>query len=32
MNIANYDIQPIMLYLPDTEKWRQRAIDGEKAF
>ena len=32
MNIANYDIQPIMLYLPDTEKWRQRAIDGEKHF
>ena len=32
MNIANYDIQPIMLYLPDTEKWRQRAVDGEKHF
>lgn len=32
MNISGYDIQPIMLYLPDTEKWRQRAVDGEKHF
>jgi len=32
MKIAGYDIQPIMLYLPDTDKWRQRAIDGEKHF
>lgn len=32
MIISGYDIQPIMLYLPDTEKWRQRAIEGEKHF
>lgn len=32
MKISNYDIQPIMLYLPDTEKWRNRYRDGKAHF
>lgn len=32
MNISGYDIQPILLYLPDTEKWRNRWEEGKKHF
>lgn len=32
MIIAGYDIQPIMLYLPDTEPWRTRYEEGKKHF
>lgn len=32
MNISGYDIQPIMLYLPDTEVWRNRYAEGKKHF
>lgn len=32
MNISGYEIQPIMLYLPDTEKWRNRYEEGKKHF
>lgn len=32
MNISGYDIQPIMLYLPDTEQWRTRYAEGKKHF
>lgn len=32
MNISGYDIQPIMLYLPDTGKWRIRYEEGKKHF
>lgn len=32
MNIAGFDIQPILLYLPDTEKWRTRWEEGKKHF
>lgn len=32
MLISGYDIQPIMLYLPDTEKWRNRYEEGKKHF
>jgi len=32
MNIAGYDIQPIMIHLPDTEKWQKRYADGKAHF
>lgn len=32
MQISGYDIQPIMLYLPDTEVWRNRYAEGKKHF
>jgi hypothetical protein len=32
MTIANYDIQPIMLYVPDTEKWMNRFREGKWHF
>lgn len=32
MIISGYDIQPIMLELPDTEKWRNRYAEGKKHF
>lgn len=32
MNISGYDIQPILLYLPDTEKWINRWEEGKKHF
>lgn len=32
MLINGYDIQPIMLYLPDTEVWRNRYAEGKKHF
>lgn len=32
MIISGYDIQPMMLYLPDTEQWRNRYAEGKKHF
>lgn len=32
MIISGYDLQPIMLYLPDTEQWRTRYAEGKKHF
>lgn len=32
MTISGYEIQPIMLYLPDTEQWRSRYAEGKKHF
>lgn len=32
MNISGYNIQPVMLYLPDTEEWRNRYAEGKKHF
>lgn len=32
MLIAGYDVQPIMLYVPDTQKWRDRFAEGKSHF
>ena len=32
MMLGGYEIQPVLLYLPDTEKWRNRAAEGEAHF
>jgi hypothetical protein len=32
MIISGYDIQPLMIYLPDTELWRNRYEQGKKHF
>lgn len=32
MNISGFDVQPIMIYIPDTEKWMDRYERGRKHF
>ncbi len=32
MKLSSYQVQPIMLRIPDTEKWRKRAEEGKQHF